>query len=74
MTNIARSPSVRSTPTTIYAFAVILESLKQNGERQCLTAYFHEYPFHKEIDAWAQNLTGNNYRVIDSFPLEEISL
>jgi hypothetical protein len=74
MNMITRSPSVRSTQATIFAIAVIVEPVTGNKERHSLTAYFPEFPFPFEIDQWAQSITGNDYRVIDSFLLEEISL
>lgn len=81
-TILTRSPQLRSSTdaisigsTTIYKFAIIVEPVAaQEKERHCLTAYFKESPFPFEIDEWAQALTGNDYRVADSFLLEEISL
>jgi hypothetical protein len=79
MNTITRSPQsgalTVTSPQKIYKFAIIIESVDNlEKERHSLTAYFNEPPFPFEIDEWTQSITGNDYRVVDSFPLEEISL
>jgi hypothetical protein len=77
MTNIiSRSPDRSPEPkkNTLYSFAVIIEPLVPNKERQSLKAYFDKYPFPFEIEEWALSVVGGNYKVADSFKLEELEL
>lgn len=70
-----RSPELQQPTTIIYLFAVIVEPVADTEkERHCLTAYFNEHPFPFEIEEWARSITGNDYRVVDSFLLDEINL
>lgn len=75
---------------TLYSFAVIIEPLIEGKEKQSLKAYFSAYPFPFEIEEWvsdppqfppfdggkrgALSVVGGNYKVADSFKLEEIEI
>jgi hypothetical protein len=77
MTNIiSRSGSGSPEPkkSILYSMAVVLKPLVEGRDTLSLTAYFNEYPFPFEIDKWVQTKVGNDYRVVDSFRLEEIEL